>query len=79
MEEHTMTGLLTMAALLLHRMDQLANRDWDNQFEVGKIRKEAAELDQTWQLVMSELRQQHRDSQKSAKAYARGSLASNNV
>jgi len=48
-------SLLTMAALLIQRMDQLANCDWNNQFDAAEMRKEVVELQETWRRIMCEL------------------------
>jgi len=53
------TSLLTMAALLIQRMDQLASRDWSNEFDAAEMQKEMGELEQTWQLIMGKLQGLH--------------------
>jgi len=57
-------SLLSLAALLLCRLDELAERTCHDPFEQQKMREELVELQSTWRLLMSELEQQHQDSQE---------------
>jgi uncharacterized membrane protein len=53
-------SLLTFAAILLRRMDELTYRVCHNQHEVEKMREETAELEEKWRL--SELERHQKGS-----------------